>query len=72
MKLPAFKPNSRQFELPLRTHNGLKTAKGGLFCSGINIEPAAILFHSGYLTINRRVHVETKSQDDLIVEEAFI
>ncbi|MDR1035567.1 MAG: ATP-binding protein [Deltaproteobacteria bacterium] len=36
------------------------------------ISPAPILFHSGYLTIGKRIHVEIPFQDDMANQEAFI
>ncbi|MDR1038401.1 MAG: ATP-binding protein [Deltaproteobacteria bacterium] len=36
------------------------------------ISPAPILFHSGYLTIDRRIHLEIPFQDDMVNQEAFI
>ncbi|MDR1081558.1 MAG: ATP-binding protein, partial [Deltaproteobacteria bacterium] len=46
--------------------NDIKMAELG------KISPGAILFHSGYLTIDRRIPAETRVQGETITEEAFI
>jgi hypothetical protein len=33
------------------------------------VEPASILFHSGYLTIDKRIHLETESEDRAVKPE---